>query len=172
MLVSLIGIVLNVISVSILSLRKFKDKFNKYLLIFSINSALLNFNDFLMFFSSLLFNSYNLNYSYSKGVYMIFYYVLWSVLYSIGGFLDIFIIYERIQLINPKLSLLLKEKASRISIAVFFFCLIINIPINLSRRIESMQLLVSFCQKKLTTINFPDTWSFVKKVPALNTNKI
>ena len=172
MLVSLIGIVLNVISVSILSLRKFKDKFNKYLLIFSINSALLNFNDFLMFFSSLLFNSYNLNYSYSKGVYMIFYYVLWSVLYSIGGFLDIFIIYERIQLINPKLSLLLKEKASRISIAVFFFCLIINIPINLSRRIESMQLLVSFCQEKLTTINFLDTWSFVKKVPALNTNKI
>lgn len=135
---------MNIVSASILTLKKFQEKFNKYLQIFAINSALLNLNDFIMVFSSLVFNMYDMNFSYTKAVYNFVYYIIWSVLYTFGGFLDIFIVYERIQLINPNWSFLLNKKATRISIGVFILCIAINMPLNMSRRIDSKQFLVIF----------------------------
>ena len=143
MLISAAGLVLNIISASILSLKKFQEKFNKYCQIFAINSALFNFNDFLMHLTIILFDQYNMSYSYSKAIYSIVYYIFWSILFTIGGFLDIFITYERIQLINPNIKFLLKKSATRISIGVVCFCLVVNIPLNMSRRFESMQFLVT-----------------------------
>lgn len=132
---SVIGIILNTLNIIILSSKNFKEKFNKYLNIYSLNSLILNLND-LIFYSLYFVPNDDFKYLYSFAFfYSHIYLVIWSISYSFAGVLDIFIIYERIQQFNPSIKFLLKKKACVISSWVLAYCIVINIPLNLSRKV-------------------------------------
>ena len=140
--ISFIGFLLNSICVAIFCCEKnLKSNFFQFLKYYSINSILIHLNDLAMC-ASFSVNQYN--YIYESNIYITsyaytiyyshIYLVVWSVCYSFSGILDIFIVYERLQLYNSKLKFLLNTSACKISLFVFLISIFINIPINISRQ--------------------------------------
>ena len=139
---SAIGLIFNSISVNIfLATKNMDTRFFQYLKIFSTDSLLINLNDFifyLLFFvvnSNVFVSGPNLLY---PNKYYIYYYsyvyvAVWCHVYTFGGLISIFFVYERLQLYNPGLKFLSKLSPKVVSIIMIILSIIINLPINLSR---------------------------------------
>ena len=137
---SIVGIILNSISVFIFAFSKnTSTKFLQFLKFYSFNSLGISTLDFL-FVSTYLWSDhtaykYNESVYYEKKEYLIIYIIYincWSFLYTFSGILDIFIVYERIQIYLSHLKFLRKMSAGTISFVVLFYSLIINIPLDIS----------------------------------------
>jgi len=138
-------------------------RFLQVLQIYTINSFLLNLNDmtsFILYFSlnktEWLFKSFRY-YDSAYVTYFVYVYApVWVVLYTFGGSisftslyliptslklyspkgtLDSFIVYTRIQMLYPRLKFLSKTSIYVVSLFIFIFSVVINVPINLSRTI-------------------------------------
>lgn len=142
LIISFIGIVFNSISVYIFFISKsMKTRFFQYLKIFSIHSLLTNLNDFLFY---ILFIALNQT-IYMSGDALLytsetfiryhtyFYLLAWSYIYTFGGIISIFIVYERLQMYNPGLKFMSKLSPLVISIIVIMVSILINLPVNISR---------------------------------------
>ncbi len=139
------------------------SRFLKALQIYTFNSFLLNLNDmtsFILYFSlnktEWLFKSFRY-YDSAYVTYFVYVYApVWVVLYTFGGSisftslyliptslklyspkgtLDSFIVYTRIQMLYPRLKFLSKTSIYVVSLFIFIFSVVINVPINLSRTI-------------------------------------
>jgi len=62
------------------------------------------------------------------------FYQILIIIFNYEGLMDIFILYDRIHILYPKLKFLAKVSVYKISVVIFLFAFIINIPINLSRQ--------------------------------------
>ena len=161
--ISFIGFLLNSICVAIFcSWKNLKSNFFQFLKYYSINSMLIHLNDLIMC-ASFSINQYN--YIYESNIYVTsyaytiyyshIYLVVWSVCYSFSGILDMFIIYERLQLYNSKFKFLLNTSACKISLFVLLISIFINIPINISR--QSTQKMFSINSSNLMLYKYDST---------------
>jgi hypothetical protein len=128
---------------------------------YSINSLMVNLNDMItcLFYFIKIENIYRFNgldfYENSSFVfyYTNFYLTIWSIVYTFGGFMDIYIIYGRIQIFYPKLTFLKETSISMFSFIILIFCILINIPINMSRQMTILPF--SIYQNKTTILFTP-----------------
>lgn len=151
LLISIIGIFNNIICIIIFKYSNTNNtegkKFFLFLYYYTINSLMINLNDLINYSIYLLTNAQSEIYRkiennslYLKTqVFIIyfsyFYQNIWAIIYTFGTFMDTFIVYERIQLYNPKWKFLSKTSAGKISLFVFLFSLVLNVPVNLSRNV-------------------------------------
>ena len=124
-----IGFVFNLICAFIFSNKNFNSKFYKILRIYSLNSCLLNLNDFVMFFSAVI-NFKEFTVSYKASFYICYVYVTIAVtLYTFGGIFDIVIVLERLSILSNKFKYLEKWTPGKLAIIVMISSLFINIPL-------------------------------------------
>ena len=138
---SSLGVIFNSISAFILSFSKNSStKFLQFLNYYSINSLAISLNDALFVAIYLYLDS--VHYKYNSQIYFdnekivklfIIYLNIWAFLYTFSGMLDIFIVYERIQIYLTDLKFLRNRSAGIISFGVLLYSLIINIPVGLAR---------------------------------------
>lgn len=129
-----IGFVFNLICAFIFSNKNFNSKFYKILRIYSLNSCLLNLNDFVMFFSAVI-NFKEFTVSYKASFYICYVYVTIAVtLYTFGGIFDIVIVLERLSILSNKFKYLEKWTPGKLAIIVMISSLFINIPLIFSRQ--------------------------------------
>ena len=146
---SMFGIIFNSISVFIFTFSKNSStKFLKFLKYYSFSSLAISWNDFLY---SIIYLSSNLTvYSFDIKIntidkkiqgheketvsrILVIYMNIWAFLYTFSGILDIFIVYERIQIYLPDLKFLRNKTAGIISLGVLLYSFAINIPVGIAR---------------------------------------
>lgn len=157
-LFSFAGLVLNLISVFILTIAiDTKNNFFQLLNHFTLNSLAINI---LELTSSIIYISipqyvyeipnlenHNLDLycdNYEAVFYMIYiYFSMRQVLFLFAGVFDIIIVYERVQLYNPKWKTFLAAKpAIQLSFYVMLFCLFINFSGFFARRIDTKTIFI------------------------------
>lgn len=142
MVISLIGIILNSTSTFILTFSKNSStKFLKFLKFYSFNSLAISLNDFLFFITC--FKFVNIFYIRDKTVYIenkimqeiaLIYLNIWTFLYTFSGILDIFIVYERIQIYLVHSKFLRNKSAEFLSFCVLLYSVLINVPVGIARK--------------------------------------
>lgn len=151
LVLSLIGIVTNSISILIfVSFSNTKKKFFSFLKYYTINSLICNINDSVLIIllinlkNDLLMDMDTYQIYHKKYISILYiirvYEVIRSIVYSFGCCLDIFIIYERIQLYAPNYTFLIKKSARRITLFIIIYCIFLNIPANFSHEIVSIEI--------------------------------
>ena len=147
---SIIGIFTNSISILIfISFSNTKKKFFHLLKYYTLNSIVSNLNDFVImvflirFRHQLLIDTsslqiYNQNHNLIRYI-VYFYLIVRNTVYTFGCSLDLFIIYERIQLYAPNYSFLIKQSAGRIVGFVFLYVIVLNVPTNMSRQVRHIE---------------------------------
>lgn len=151
-IISGIGIILNIVSIFILIYSNNTNiKFLKYLKIYSFNSLIINISIFII---SIIF--YILNKSvyisnkiglYDSETYMTYYIhgfmSIITITYTFSGVMDIAIIYERIQLYSPRFRFLKQSSAYIISLCILLFCCILNLPPISAREVKSQMITIN-----------------------------
>ena len=140
--VSFVGIILNSISVFIFTFsHNSSSKFLKFLKYYSFNSLAISLNDFLYtviyISSNIVVYRIDTKWLHEKKEFfqiLLIYMNLWAFLYTISGILDLFIVYERIQIYLQDLKFLRNKSASVISLGVLLYSLVINIPVGIARK--------------------------------------
>jgi hypothetical protein len=142
LIISLAGVFLNPLCFFVIfSSNKTNNKFLHLLKYYCLNSFMISLNDsihnFLFIFPSSKANYIIENWTYENNQYygneeFVYYktkvfFPLWIVFYTLAGFLDICIAYQRLEIYIPKLTLF-KKKSSGFTA---FFCLLFAILINL-----------------------------------------
>ncbi len=147
--IAILGLFFNSICVYVFYFTpSMNSRFITSLKIYSINSLLISLSDFI---NSLFFLICNrIIWVYNDTLYFtmpehIFYYTyiyipIWTILYTIGSSLDIFIVYGRIQVLCPKLKFLGKICAYKISVLIIVLSILINLPPNLGRQLDKLTL--------------------------------
>ena len=151
MSMSAIGIILNLITNFIFfSSKNFNTKFLNLLKYYAVNSMVVNLNSFilsLIFFrnksiyitrNNNYFSSYNWTYYFTHP-----YLLIWTISYTFSGVLDIFIVQDRIQMMQPKMNFLKKLSSRMISFLVLVFCCLVNIPVNMARQVKTTTITLS-----------------------------
>lgn len=113
-----------------ISLKECTCEFNQFLTIFTFNSFVLNFNDLLRYSLMLVPNINNLGFE-----FFIFtvYQPIHSICFTFGGFLDILIIFERLQLFIKRPKLFAKLSAQMWSLIGLILSMIFIGPLLLSK---------------------------------------
>ena len=140
---SSVGIIFNTISVFILTFRSnSSSKFLKFLKFYAINSLAISLNDF-WFIIICIFTIDDVyiieerrHHEMTSIFYPIIYLNFWMILYTFSGILDIFIVYERIQIYLQNLKFLRNKSAALISICVLIYSVVFNIPVFISMRVH------------------------------------
>lgn len=169
---SLFGLILNLVAIYIFSIAiQTKNKFFQLLNYFTINSLLINmfeltFSITYIFIPSVVFEIPNLTNQkldlYVKNhaalFYMIYiYFSVRQVLFLFAGVFDIFIVYERVQLYNPKWKFLDKKSAIKLALYTILFCLIINVCSFIARRIEPRTISIMELNQTLEVYAYEDS---------------
>ena len=136
-----LGVMFNSISAFILTFsQNSNSKYLKFLKYYSYNSLAISFIDCLFFPSHLYsvrsvyrFNQKSHFVYESSVINYIVYINTWVFLYTFSGILDIFIVYERIQIYLPYLKFLRNKTAGIISLGVLLYSFAINIPVGMAR---------------------------------------
>lgn len=147
---SLFGIICNSISAFIFVFsNNSTTKFLKFLKFYSINSMISSLNVFayslVYFFLNRVVLKYNGQIFFKNEdtvIIHIIFYNIFVLLYTFNGVLDIFLVYERIQIYLPNLKFLRSKSAGTISFAVLLYSLVINIPVNLSRTVHQQRITI------------------------------
>lgn len=134
---SICGIVLNLISALILSNKTFKTKYARYFRAYSINCIIYHIVYSIQITFEIIRNRSNFKEQFD---YEYLYNALSSlrvILSTFCGYLDTFIVYETIQLFNPKFKFIIKTGVKKTLIILFIFTLLTCSPllvkINFSR---------------------------------------
>ena len=142
-IMSLLGIIFNSTSAFILIFSKNSStKFLKFLKIYSFNSLAISLNDFvynIFYLSSMskVYISSKKGFVETKNIFKFFviYLNVLAFLYTFSGIIDIFIVYERIQIYVSSVKFLRNKTAGMISFGVLIYSVLINVPISLSRMV-------------------------------------
>ena len=138
---SLLGIILNSITAFIFIFsNNSSTKFLKFLKFYSLNSLGISLNDFSFINYYLFTNNYvyiinNKFYNESNLTPFIVYLNFFVFFSTFSGMLDIFIVYERIQIYLRDLKFLRNKSAAIISFCVLLYSIVLNIPIGIAREI-------------------------------------
>ena len=161
---AIIGVFLNFLSFYKLLSKKFFNKINKnffdYIRLHTFNCLIVNLNDIVVLLFFFIGHKtvfvYQMTYMYRKEMfvyyYAFFYLPVWVLTYSFSGAINIFIILERIQLINFKFNFLRNIPPWFCSILVFIYSVIINIPVSISREVFSQKLSIENDKTNITEL--------------------
>lgn len=128
-LISFCGAVLNLIC--FIALRECTCEFNKFLSIFTMNSLIFNANDLLTYVMK--WSTASVAFGFDFFCVTVFSPVA-MICFTFGSYLDILIMFERLQLFIKRLRVFSKLTARQWSAIFFAICLFLVVPIILSRK--------------------------------------
>ena len=145
LITSIFGMAFNSVSTYIFFTSKnLNFRFLQLVKYFNLNSLLTNVNIFIL--TIVYLTTYQTHYRSNFGNFFddihwgyyfthayLFFYVTF---FSVSGVLDIFIVFDRIQIMNPNIKFLKSLSARIIFFSVLIYCCILNMSVNLSRKVS------------------------------------
>ncbi len=164
-LITIIGLFLNIICVCVFFFTpRMNSRFLIALKLYSINSLLVSLSDTLFMIVYSVVNKISWIYNglfYSRSLIHVSYFIyfhlpIWTILYTFGSCLDIYIVYGRIQTLCPKVKLFAKTSIYKVSILIMLLSIIINVPPNLGRQ-TNQHIFYFITNQSLTLFNYSNS---------------